>query len=230
MPFDNSGLIPLLANSGFTIWLYRTPDTRAAALAPNYFTPADSRLAFGDVILLQASDALTLTTVRPGPTVPGGVVVDTAAAPFRVNRSAAQRFSVRQMATAVAMTVLLAPLAGGIVAGGQVLAEARVTGPVAQVSAAEADAYFASRGRDSQLGAWASLQSETLDRRETFEDRFEEMRAKFEGQDVPRPPHWGGYRVTPKRIEFWEDREHRLHHRRLFLSNAGNWSESLLYP
>ena len=140
MPFDNSGLTPLLANSGFTIWLYRTPDTRAAALAPDYFTPADSRLAFGDVILLQASDALTLTTVRPGPTVPGGVVVDTAAAPFRVNRSAAQRFSVRQMATAVAMTVLLAPLAGGIVAGGQVLAEARVTGPVAQVSFSIRDA------------------------------------------------------------------------------------------
>jgi hypothetical protein len=134
MPFDNSGLTPLLANSGFTIWLYRTPDTRAAALESDYFTPAGSRLALGDVILLQASDALTLTTVRPGPVVPGGVVVDTATAPFRLNRSAAQRFSVRQMATAVAMTVLLAPLAGGIVAGGQVLAEARVTGPVAQVS------------------------------------------------------------------------------------------------
>lgn len=134
MPFDHSGLTPLLANSGFTIWLYRTPDTRAAALAPDYFAPAEARLAFGDVILLQASDALTLTTLRPGPTVPGGLVVDTAAAPFRVNGSAAQRFSVRQIATAVAMTVLLAPLGGGIVEGGQVLAEARVTGPVAQVS------------------------------------------------------------------------------------------------
>ena len=140
MPFDNSGLTPLLANSGFTIWRYRTPDTRATALAPDYFAPAESRLAFGDVILLQASDALTLTTVRPGPTVPGGVVVDTAATPFRLNRGAAQRFSVRQMTTAVAMTVLLAPLAGGIVAGGQVLAEARVTGPVAQVSFSIRDA------------------------------------------------------------------------------------------
>jgi hypothetical protein len=140
MPFDNSGLIPLLANSGFSIWLYRTPDTRAAALAPDYFTPAGSRLAFGDVILLQASDALTLTTVRPGPAVPGGVVVDTAAAPFRVNRGAAPRFSVRQMATAVAMTVLLAPLAGGIVAGGQVLATAQIVGPVAQVSFSIRDA------------------------------------------------------------------------------------------
>ncbi|MCZ8148631.1 MAG: hypothetical protein O9325_12395 [Roseomonas sp.] len=140
MPFEKSGLIPLLANSGFTIWLYRTSDTRAVALAPDYFAPAGSRLAFGDVILLQASDALTLTTVRHGTVVPGGVVVDTAAAPFRANRGAAQRFSVRQMASAVAMTVLLGPLAGGIVAGGQVLAEAQVNGPVAQVSFSIRDA------------------------------------------------------------------------------------------
>lgn len=140
MPFDNSGLTPLLANSGFTLWLYRTADNRADALATGYFTPAASRLAFGDVILLQAADALTLTTVRPGPTVPGGLVVDTAAAPFRVNRSTAQRFSVRQIASAVAMTVLLAPLAGGIVAGGQLLAEARVAGPVSQVSFSIRDA------------------------------------------------------------------------------------------
>jgi pyridoxamine 5'-phosphate oxidase len=106
----------------------------------------------------------------------------------------------------------------------------RIEGLVAQVSAAEANAYFASRGRDSQLGAWASLQSETLDRRETFEASFEDVRDRFEGQDVPRPPHWGGYRVTPERIEFWEDREHRLHHRRLFLRGADGWTESLLYP
>jgi pyridoxamine 5'-phosphate oxidase len=106
----------------------------------------------------------------------------------------------------------------------------RIEGPVAQVTAAEADAYFASRGRDSQLGAWASLQSETLDARETFEARFEETRLRYEGQDVPRPPHWGGFRVAPERMEFWEDREHRLHHRRLFLRSADGWTESLLYP
>lgn len=140
MPFDNTALIPLLANSGFTIWLYRTADTRADALAAGYFSPGATRLAFGDVIFLQSADALTLTTVRPGPTVPGGVVIDTAAAPFRVNRSAAQVFSVRQMASAVAMTVLLAPLAGGIVEGGFVQAQAAVTGPVAQVSFSIRDA------------------------------------------------------------------------------------------
>lgn len=106
----------------------------------------------------------------------------------------------------------------------------RIEGPVSPVSSAEADAYFASRARDSQLGAWASLQSETLDRRETFEARFDEVKARYEGQDVPRPPHWGGFRVTPERIEFWEDREYRLHHRRLFLPAGAGWTESLLYP
>jgi len=106
----------------------------------------------------------------------------------------------------------------------------RIEGPVSPVTAAEADAYFASRARDSQLGAWASDQSAPLDRRETFEARFEEARARFDGQDVPRPPHWGGYRVTPTRLEFWEDRAHRLHHRRAFLRTADGWDEGLLYP
>lgn len=150
MPFDNAALLPLLANSGFTLWLYRTPDTRDQALAAGYFDAAASRLDWGDVILLQASDALTLTTIRPGPTVPGGVVLDTGAAPFRINRSAAQRFSVRQLASAVAMTVLLAPLAGGIVSNGTVQASASVAGPVAQVNFSISDATGATvRGPQS---------------------------------------------------------------------------------
>jgi pyridoxamine 5'-phosphate oxidase len=107
----------------------------------------------------------------------------------------------------------------------------RIEGPVSRVTDAESDAYFASRHRDSQLGAWASDQSRPLGRRETFEARFEEVRARFEGGEVPRPPHWGGYRVTPQRIEFWLDREHRLHERRVFIrTGEGGWDEGLLFP
>jgi len=108
--------------------------------------------------------------------------------------------------------------------------QVRIEGSVSLVSDAESDAYFASRGRDSQLGAWASDQSRPLDSRDTFENRFAEMQARFEGGDVPRPPHWGGYRIAPDRIELWQDRAHRLHERRLFTRETGTWTEGLLFP
>ncbi len=107
----------------------------------------------------------------------------------------------------------------------------RIEGAVTQASDAESDAYFATRGRDSQLGAWASDQSRPLDDRATFEARFAEVKARFDGQDVPRPPNWGGYRVTPDHFEFWHDRAHRLHERRVFAPDGhGGWSEGLLFP
>jgi pyridoxamine 5'-phosphate oxidase len=108
--------------------------------------------------------------------------------------------------------------------------QVRIEGRVSPVSAEEADAYFASRSRDSQLGAWASNQSSPLASRAEFEKRYEEMKAKFDGHDVPRPRHWGGFRVTPETIEFWTDRPHRLHERRLFKRQGESWSEGLLYP
>jgi len=108
--------------------------------------------------------------------------------------------------------------------------QVRIEGAVERVPDADADAYFATRARDSQLGAWASEQSQPLDSRETFEQRFVQVRHQFEGKDVPRPPHWRGYRVIPDRIEFWIDRPYRLHERRLFTLRDGSWSEGLLYP
>jgi pyridoxamine 5'-phosphate oxidase len=108
--------------------------------------------------------------------------------------------------------------------------QVRIEGPIEEVSPGEADAYFATRGRDSQIGAWASDQSRPLDSREAFEARVEQTSKNYEGSDVPRPPRWTGFRVFPQRIEFWSDRPHRLHERRLFTRTERGWDEGLLYP
>ena len=109
--------------------------------------------------------------------------------------------------------------------------QVRIEGKVLSVDDATADAYFATRARDSQIGAWASEQSRPLAARAVFEARFAEMSARFEGQDVARPPHWSGYLVSPDTIEFWQDRDYRLHERRVFTrTGPDSWSEGMLYP
>ena len=109
--------------------------------------------------------------------------------------------------------------------------QVRIEGSVKRVGTGDADNYFATRSRESQLGAWASDQSRPLDKRETFENRYEEIKHRFEGQSIPRPPHWGGFQVIPRVMEFWQDRPHRLHERRVFKAQAdGSWSEGLVYP
>jgi len=108
--------------------------------------------------------------------------------------------------------------------------QVRIEGAVSRVSDAEGDAYFATRSRDSQLGAWASDQSRPLESRALFETRYREMVDRFADQPVPRPPYWSGFRVAPERIEFWLDREHRLHERRLFVRDGDGWCEGMLYP
>jgi pyridoxamine 5'-phosphate oxidase len=109
--------------------------------------------------------------------------------------------------------------------------QVRIEGMIEPTSDAEADAYFATRSRDARLGAWASDQSRPLAGRAEFEARYERILSEHEGKDVLRPPYWRGYRLVPDRIEFWTDRPHRLHERRLFtLAPGGGWSEGLLYP
>ncbi|MBI3418683.1 MAG: pyridoxamine 5'-phosphate oxidase [Proteobacteria bacterium] len=109
--------------------------------------------------------------------------------------------------------------------------QVRVEGKMEPVSSAEADAYFKSRPRGHQISAWASLQSDALPSRATLEARVKEFEKKFEGQEVPRPPHWSGYRLAPRLIEFWQDMPNRLHDRLVFTrDDAGGWRQGRVYP
>ena len=110
--------------------------------------------------------------------------------------------------------------------------QVRIRGTVSPVSDAEADAYFATRARSSQIGAWASAQSRPLESRHALEKAIAEYGLKFGLRGVPRPPHWSGYRVAPLQIEFWRDRPFRLHERILYqrAEPGGAWTSSRLYP
>ena len=108
--------------------------------------------------------------------------------------------------------------------------QVKIEGSVEPVTAAEADEYFASRPRPSQIGAWASLQSQTLESRELFEARIVEVEQRYEGVPVPRPPHWSGFRVVPELVEFWYGARYRLHERLRHERIEGQWQKRMLYP
>ena len=104
------------------------------------------------------------------------------------------------------------------------------SGRVATISDAESDAYFSSRPRESQLGAWASSQSQPIENREQLENQYAEVLQRFGDGDIPRPSHWGGYRLEPETIEFWQGGENRLHDRFRFTREGGDWVARRLQP
>ena len=108
--------------------------------------------------------------------------------------------------------------------------QVRIEGSVVEVADEEADAYFATRHRMSQIGAWASRQSEPLENPGALDKRVSEYERKFEGKVVPRPPHWSGFRVQPERIEFWKGKPNRLHERHLYTRAGTRWKIETLYP
>jgi pyridoxamine 5'-phosphate oxidase len=108
--------------------------------------------------------------------------------------------------------------------------QVRIEGLVEQVSEEDSAAYFATRPRGSQLAAWASHQSQPLERREELERRYAELERDYAGREVPRPPHWGGFRLRPDSIEFWEHRENRLHERTCYTRAREDWTAELLSP
>jgi len=108
--------------------------------------------------------------------------------------------------------------------------QVRVEGSVTTVTDAEADAYFSSRARGSQLGAWASIQSRPMDHPDDLDRRLAEITARFGDAPIPRPPHWSGFRVVPERIEFWKGMPSRLHVRHVYTREGNGWTTQRLYP
>lgn len=176
-----------------------------------------------DRVLLPEPTAMTLATVGPDGTPSARVVllkgVDARGFVFYTNLESRKGRELTAHPRA-ALCFHWQPLARQI----------RVSGAAEPVSDAEADAYFATRARMSQIGAWASRQSAPLASDAELEARVREIEARYAGRPVPRPPHWSGVRVIPERIEFWRNREHRLHERLLYERDGDAWRVGRLYP
>jgi pyridoxamine 5'-phosphate oxidase len=192
------------------------PDTNPIALFQEWL--AEAR-ATG----MRNTNAMTLATVSPGGEPSARIVLlkraDERGFSFYTNRDSRKGRELRKR-----------PVAALCFHGDALGRQVRVEGPVVPVDDAEADAYYAGRPRESQLGAWASSQSEPLDSRETFEARLGAARERFAGSDVPRPPYWSGFRVVPHAIEFWIERPHRLHDRFIYQRDGDEWTFGRLYP
>ncbi len=122
------------------------------------------------------------------------------------------------------------PLCALLFYWGELERQVRIEGRASRLSGEESDAYFTSRPRGSRLGAWASEQSRPVQGRSVLEERVRALEAEYEGREIPRPPFWGGYRVEPHTIEFWQGRENRLHDRLVYLRNEGGWKIVRLQP
>jgi pyridoxamine 5'-phosphate oxidase len=122
------------------------------------------------------------------------------------------------------------PLCALLFYWGELERQVRIEGRARRISDEESDTYFLSRPRGSRLGAWASEQSRPVEGRSVLEERVRELESEYEGREIPRPPFWGGYRVEPEVIEFWQGRENRLHDRLVYRRDGGGWKIERLQP
>lgn len=182
-------------------------------------------LWFGEVLKSELLDAnaMTLATVSPDATPAARIVLlkgfDEKGFVFFTNYESAKARDLEKN-----------PRACLLMFWAELERQVRVTGRVARTSADESQTYFQSRPFESQVGAWASAQSRTIADRAALEARYAELAAKYAGGPVPLPPFWGGYRVAPDSIEFWQGRKSRLHDRLLYTRHGGTWTRSRLAP